>query len=60
MAHDDKVANVRYNALRAIKEIQKNLKDNKAFDDKAKKCYKDLIADKDIDVSSIASKFDKS
>jgi len=59
MAHDDKVPNVRYNALRAIKEIQKNLKD-KNFDDKAKKCFKDLMTDKDIDVSQIASKFDKS
>jgi hypothetical protein len=31
MAHDDKVPNVRLNALKAVYEIKKNLKD-KSFD----------------------------
>lgn len=56
MAHEDKVANVRYNTLRAIYEIKKHAKD-KAFEDKAKKCFADLSSDKDSDVSFIAKKF---
>ena len=47
MAHDDKVANVRYNTLRAIKEITKHAKDNNAFLEKAKKCFLDCSKDKD-------------
>lgn len=56
MAHDDKVANVRYNTLRAIKEITKHVKDN-AFLEKAKKCFQDCSKDKDLDVSSTAKKY---
>ena len=53
---EDKVANVRYNALKAIYEIKRNIKD-KGFDDKARKIFNDMKADKDIDVAQIAIKY---
>jgi len=56
MAREDKVANIRYNSLKALYEIKKNLKD-KSFDEKAKKCFVDMKSDKDRDVSDIATKF---
>lgn len=59
MAGDDKVPNVRYNAIKTIRELQKNVKDRN-FDEKAKKVYKDLSSDKDRDVSQIATKFQNS
>jgi len=58
MAREDKVANVRYTALKAVREICRNVKD-KNFEEKAKKCFSDMAADKDIDVSQIACKFEK-
>lgn len=56
MAHDDKVPNVRLNALKAVHEIKRNLKD-KSFEEKAKKCFSDCKDDKDMDVAAFAKKF---
>lgn len=58
MARDDKVPNIRYNALKAINEIKRNVKD-KNFDEKAKKCFNDMSSDKDVDVAQLAQKFAK-